>query len=210
MWEKKFHRRSWYTLFIHKSFVTRNFLNLKDSLRLRRYFERNSYRRNIVILPPSLLVPINFCDTRNFLEGWKLPLRKLLVPWDKNWSTKPCYANPLLPCPKKVRFQKFFEIWKGSPAKSFSAVRQQTLDVESWLSLSSQPLVSKNFFGTRNFLEDRRVPLPNVLVPWDKKLSKNLCHPNTPPFPKKIRCQNFSEVQKGSPKSFSLMWDNKI
>ncbi len=155
-----------------------------------------------MILPPSLLVPMSFFDTRNFLEGWKLPLRKLLVPWDKNWSTKPYYANPLLPCPKKVRFQKFFEIWKGSPTKTFSAVRQQTLDVESWLSLSSRPLVSKNFFGTRNFLEDRRVPLPNVLVPWDKKLSKNLCHPNTPLFRKKFDARIFLKYRRVPQKVF--------
>ncbi len=132
------------------------------------------------MLLPSLLVPMNFFDTRNFLEGWKLPLRKLLVPWDKNWSTKSCYAKPLPPCPKKLRFQKFFQIWKGSPTKSFAAVRQQTLDVKPWYFLPS-PLVLENLLDTRSVLENERLLYENFLQ-WDKNETSKSCY--LPSFPK--------------------------
>ncbi len=123
---------------------------------------------------------MNCFDTRNFLEGWKLPLRKLLVPWDKNWSTKSCYANPLPPCPKKLRFQKFFQIWRGSPTKSFAAVRQQTLDVISWYSLPS-PIVLEKLLDTRSVLENERLLYENFLQ-WDKNETSKLCY--LPCFPK--------------------------
>ena len=60
------------------------------------------------------------------------------------------------------------ETQKGYSMKKFGTVRQNDFDRVSWF---PTPLLSKNFFDTRNSLRQRRVPLRNILAPSDKTIS---------------------------------------
>ena len=64
--------------------------------------------------------------------------------------------------------RKFCETQKVSPTKFFGTVRQNNFDRKSWY---QPPLLSLTYFGTRNFLEHRRVPRRNFSALWDKKFS---------------------------------------
>ena len=60
------------------------------------------------------------------------------------------------------------ETQKGYSMKKFGTVRQNDFGRVSWF---PTPLLSKNFFDTRNSLRQRRVPLRNILAPSDKTIS---------------------------------------
>ena len=65
---------------------------------------------------------------------------------------------------KNFLYPKPFETQKGSSTKWFGTVIQNNFDGKSWY---PPPVLSLTFFGTRNFLKHRRVPLLNDSALWD-------------------------------------------
>ena len=90
-----------------------------------------------------------YCETKKF--------------WQKIVILPP---SPLL-IRKIHRHLKFCETQKGSSAKWFGTVEENSFDVKSWY----PPLLSVTFLDARSFLKVGRVPLRNFSVVWDKTFS---------------------------------------
>ena len=167
LWDKKIQTENHDTAPSYTKYflILELFWNTEGSLwKAFRYFETRRISNKIVI-PFPLLISINLFDTRGFLANRRLTLWKSFVPWNKNYSTETrgtlshakktivitsLPASLLSCCVKKFETRFFCGTQKCSFTKNFGTVRQKILDGSSWY--YPQPLVCKNNFKTRSFL----------------------------------------------------------
>ena len=93
----------------------------------------------------------------------------------RSCETKQVWRRIVIPAPALIgnNFwdQKFFETQKSSPTK-FLLLWDNKFSIEN----RDFPLLRKKFFDIRNFLKERKVPLRNDLVLWDKTISTESRH----------------------------------
>ena len=137
LWENKFSTeiRDTRPLLLSQTFFdTRNFLkHRRVPPRIFAVLWDKFSMGEIVILPPSPLLPIKFCDGRSFLKHGRFPVRSFSVLWDNKVSTESCDTRPLL---LSLLFfdAGIFLKHKGSSTIFFGTVRQ-FFDGKSWYSL---------------------------------------------------------------------------
>ena len=137
LWENKFSTeiRDTRPLLLSQTFFdTRNFLkHRRVPPRIFAVLWDKFSMGEIVILPPSPLLPIKFCDGRSFLKHGRFPVRSFSVLWDNKVSTESCDTRPLL---LSLLFfdAGIFLKHKGSSTIFFGTVRQ-FFDGRPWYSL---------------------------------------------------------------------------
>ena len=157
--------KTWYPLLCIKFFDTPNFLkHWRDAHEMFWHCETKTFRLKIVILPPPFppFLSIIFFSIPDFF--WYTDQRgsptKFFSTETKKISTK-LWDKSLKH--KIFRYPKLVTHWRF-PLRNFSGtVRQTFFDGKSWYSLLPSPLLSICFFGTRNFLKQRRVPLRSII-----------------------------------------------
>ena len=130
-----------------------------------RYCETINVRQKVVFL--SQVLPIIFSDTKKFLKHWRFALRKCFVTMRHNNSEVLLHSLPLFH-PKIVSILECLWNTEGYSTKGFATVRQKKSTTNRDTPL---PLLSTKSFHTWWFLNHREVPLRNVAVLWDKKIS---------------------------------------
>ena len=90
-------------------------------------------------------------------------------------------------------------------------MRQNIFDGKEWY---PPPLSILTFFDTRNVLKNRRVPLRNFSVLWDKNFDMKSWY-SLPPSPpllsiKVFDTRNFVKHRRSPLRSFSVLWDNSF
>ena len=160
-----------------------------------RYCETKQFRRKIVIPP---LLSLTFLDTRNVLKHRRVPLRNLLVLWDKKFLTgSRDNASPILSI-RLCHTRSFLKSGRGPP-RNFSVMWDKIFSTENLDTL----LLPLTFLDLRIFLKNRKVPLRSFSVMWDNIFSTG--NHDTPSFlhpPSHIqnvrRYQIFHKPGKGS------------
>ena len=172
------------------------------------YCETKQNWREIVIPSPSL-IRNDFWD-RKFVEQRSDRLGNFSVLWDDKFSIG---NRDISPHKHKIFwYTKLSETQKGSSMKWICRVRQNNFDGKSWY---PRLLLSLTFFGTRNFLEGRRVPVVNFLVLQDKNVSnESILTPSLlPPPPFSIKFfegRNFVKHRRVPLRNHSALWDKKF
>ena len=137
-----------------------------------------------------------------------IPLRSFSVLRGKNFLTENCDTPSLTPLliQKIHRNLKFCEEQKGSSAKGFVTVKQNSFDGNSWYPGTLKTLT---FLDTGNFLKLGRVSLRTLSVVWDNTLSTT----NRDPPPLSTKCFHtgkFLKHRKVPPPEVSRVFRQKI
>ena len=98
---------------------------------------------------------------------------------------------------RTIRSCGHYSAQKNSPRKFFGSARQHIFCRKSWA------LLGINFFDTRNILKQRKMPLRNDSVLWDKIIWRKIVILAPSLILNIFRYQKFCEIQKGSPTKFS-------
>ena len=172
----------------HRPVPLRRFLVLWDKV-------LSTENSEIPLLYVSFSIPDFFWNTEGLpYETFRYCETQTLT---KNRDTLP---SSLIYTIFETRF--FSETHKGSPTILFGTVRQKLWQK---IVIHTPLLLSIETFDTRIFLKHRPVPLRNFSTLRGKKL---MAQKKISLFCVKFfETRFFSEIQKGSPRKFSILWD---
>ena len=155
-----------------------------------------NYRHKIVIL--LLPIKILIFDTTTFLKHRRIPLRIILILWDKKCPNE----NRDLPflC-QKFSIPEISKTLKGSPTKSFGTVSQKEFRQNR-----DTPLIQK-FSDARTFVKQRRFPNDFIGTVRQKNFNQNSCF--TPIVLKDFRHPKLVKHWLVPPPKVLVVWDKK-